>query len=210
MKILAIGAHPDDIEFGAGGTLLKHQASGHGMHLLVLTSGETGCGRHSPETREREAIEAATLLGATITFGRLPDSKLPDGKPAIDIIERVVAAFCPDIAYTHSVHDTHQDHRAAALASRVALRQVSQLYAYQAPSATNEFVPQRYPDITGFIDGKMDLIRAHKSQYEMRRYMEEDYVRSTAHYWGIHAGCQLTEPMEVIFHRDTRPDSFTL
>jgi LmbE family N-acetylglucosaminyl deacetylase len=210
MRVLAIGAHPDDVEFGAGGTLLKHQANGHSIHILVLTSGETGCGDYSPDIREREAMDAAAILDAGITFGRLPDSRLPDGKQTIDVIEEAVAKFCPDIAYTHSVHDTHQDHRAAALASRVALRGASRLYAYQAPSATSEFMPQRYPDITPFIDAKMSLIRAHKSQYETRRYMEEDYVTATAHYWGLHAGSRLSEPMEIIFDRDSHPDSFSL
>jgi LmbE family N-acetylglucosaminyl deacetylase len=207
-RVLAIGAHPDDIEFGAGATLLKHQASGHEIHVLVLTSGETGCGDYATNVREHEALAAAELLGAAITFGRLPDAHLPDGKPTIDVIERVTAAFSPDIAYIHSIHDTHQDHRAAARASQASLRTVQKLYAYQAPSATPEFTAQRYPDITDFLPGKMDLIKAHQSQFEMRRYMETEYVEATARYHGLRAGCRHAEAMEIIADRDPRPDVF--
>jgi LmbE family N-acetylglucosaminyl deacetylase len=208
MKILAVGAHPDDIEFGAGGTLAKHAACGDEIHILVLTSGETGLGFHPTSTREREAREAAMLLDADLTLAHLPDSRLPDGKQTIDEIEAVAAAVKPDIGYIHSVHDTHQDHRAAAHASRVALRGVTKLYAFQAPSATTEFQPHRYPDITNFIEPKLELIRAHKSQCDLRRYMEEEYVTSTAEYWGIRAGCRFTEPMEVIADRDASPSAF--
>jgi two-component system, NtrC family, response regulator HydG len=208
MKVLAVGAHPDDIEFGVGGTLLKHKASGDELHIIVLTSGELG--GSEPEVREREAAEAAALLGADITFCRLHDGSVPDGKPTIDVVERVTRRFTPTIAYIHSVNDTHQDHRAAAYASQVALRNVNKLYAYQAPSATTGFTPQRYPDITPYIDSKMNLVRAHKSQHEMRRYLDEDYVLSTARYWGLRAGCHYTEPMEVIFDRDEQPDVFTI
>lgn len=206
MKILAVGAHPDDIEFGAGGTLLKHRASGHQVQLIILTSGELG--GSDPEVREREASEAAALLDADITFCRLHDGSVPDGKPTIDVIERVTKRFLPDVAYIHSVHDTHQDHRAAAYASQVALRGVSKLYAYQAPSATTGFTPQRYPDITRFTEAKLELVRAHKSQHEMRQYLDADYVTSVGRYWGLRAGCHYTEPMEVIFDRDPQPDVF--
>ena len=207
MKVLAVGAHPDDIEFGVGGTLLKHRASGHEVHLVILTSGELG--GSDPEVREREAAEAAAILDADITFCRLPDGSVPDGKPTIDVIERVAKKFLPDLAYIHAIHDTHQDHRAAAHASQVALRSVNRLYAYQTPSATTGFTPQRYPDITPFIDRKLELVRAHKSQHEVRRYLDEDYVLAVGRYWGLRAGCHYTEPMEVIFDRDARPDVFT-
>jgi LmbE family N-acetylglucosaminyl deacetylase len=208
MRILAVGAHPDDIEIGAGGTLAKHLASGDVIHILVLTSGETGRGQHPVEIREREACEAALLLDAEITLAQLPDSRLPDGKPTIDVIENTARAFKPDIAYIHSVHDTHQDHRAAAYASQVALRSAKKLYAFQSPSATTGFTPQRYPDITEFVSGKLNLIEAHKSQQDMRQYMEHDYVKATARYWGLRAGCSCTEPMEVIFDRDPDPGLF--
>jgi|SRR5277367_3650485 len=207
LNILAVGAHPDDIEFGVGGTLLKHRASGDNVQIIILTSGELG--GSDPDIREREAAEAAAMLDAEITFCRLPDGSVPDGKPTIDVIERVIRKFSPNTAYIHSIHDTHQDHRAAALASQVALRPASRLYAYQAPSATTGFTPQRYPDITPYLEPKMNLIRAHKSQHEMRGYLDEDYVTSTARYWGLRAGCHYTEPMEIIFDRDTQPDVFT-
>lgn len=208
MRVLAVGAHPDDIEFGAGGTLAKHHENGDVIELLVLTSGETGRGHHSVEVREREACEAALLLDAEISIARLADAHVSDGKPTIDVVEAATAAFRPDVAYIHSVNDTHQDHRAAALASRVALRSVTKLYAFQGPSASTAFTPQRYPDITNFMQAKLRLIEAHKSQCDVRPYMAADFIEATARYWGLRAGCRYTEPMEVIHDRDPLPEAF--
>ncbi|MCX5679173.1 MAG: PIG-L family deacetylase [Candidatus Omnitrophica bacterium] len=65
MNILAIGAHPDDIEFGCGGTLLKYSSSGHRVFLLVLTKGGFG---GDPDVRSKEQKEAALFLGAKEVF----------------------------------------------------------------------------------------------------------------------------------------------
>jgi len=204
--VLAVGAHPDDVEFGVGGTLIKHVANEDVVHILVLTRGESG--GEAPEVRSHEAEHAALFMGAGVTIGTLPDTKVQE-KDAIDLIEAVACQVKPDIAYVHSVQDTHQDHRAAAYASRVALRSARKLYAFQAPSATGEFTPARFTDIGLFTESKLRAIAFHKSQAGHRRYLERDYVLATGHYWGIRSGgCTYAEALEVIFDRDFSPENF--
>ena len=204
-RVLAVGAHPDDIEIGAGGTLAKHTRCGDEVSILVLTRGEAGT--EMEEVRRNEAEAAAAWLGAGITVAALPDTLVAE-KGVIDAVEAVLAGYSPDIAYIHSAHDTHQDHRAVAVASRVALRRVRKLYGYQSPSATMEFCPARFTDISLTIGSKLELLRFHKSQ-GARAYMQPDYAEATALYWGSRAGaCYLAEALEVIYDRDFSAQGF--
>lgn len=205
-RVLAVGAHPDDIEFGVGGTLLKHKAAGDLIWILTLTRGESGGA--DPAVRYREAEEAARSLGASYAIKDLPDTFVTE-KAAIDAVEEIYGVSAPDIAYIHSVNDTHQDHRAAGFGGRVALRGVPKLYAYQAPSATEEFAPARFVNIDSHTGGKLKLIEFHKSQAGHRRYLEDEYVLATARYWGMRGGaCLHAEPLEVLHDRDAGADLF--
>jgi LmbE family N-acetylglucosaminyl deacetylase len=204
-RVLAVGTHPDDWEIGAGGTLVKHARLGDEVRILVMTRGEAGT--EMREVRQTEAEAAAAWLGAAITVTALPDTMVAE-KPAIDAIEAAVAGWPPDIAYTHSVHDTHQDHRAVAMASRVALRRIRKLYAYQSPSATTAFSPARFTDISLTLGSKLELLRFHKSQAG-REYMQDGFAEATARYWGTRSGgCWAAEAMEVIFDRDYSTTGF--
>ena len=85
MNILAIGAHPDDIEFGCGGTLLKYSQQGHGIYLLVLTDGSVG---GDPQVRKKEQTQAADFLGGKGLFwGGAKDTELFDNRELILKIE---------------------------------------------------------------------------------------------------------------------------
>jgi two-component system, NtrC family, response regulator HydG len=204
-RVLAVGAHPDDLEIGAGGTLLKHVACGDQVQLLVLTAGQAGAGL--PGTRRAEAEAAALWLGASITVAGLPDTLVGE-KAAIDAIEAATSGFQPDTAYIHSGHDTHQDHRTIAVASRVALRGVCKLYAFQAPSATTGFRPSRFTDISEHLGGKQVLLKHHRSQ-DRRHYMQPEFAGATARYWGLRTGnCPAAEAFEVIWDRDFSPHEF--
>jgi LmbE family N-acetylglucosaminyl deacetylase len=195
-RVMAISAHPDDSEWGCGGTLAKHADKGDAVSIVVLTQGEAGT--ELAEIREREAHEAAEIIGASCSVGELPDTKLAE-KAAIDLIENAVALNgLPDVAYIHSRSDTHQDHRAAAYAASVALRGVPHLYSYQTPSATEAFSPARISLITeDQLETKLAMLSRHKSQACHRWYMQPDYVRSAAVYWARSAG-GYAEGLEVI------------
>ena len=205
-RVLGIGTHPDDWELGAGGTLLKHARAGDDVRILVMTRGEAGT--ELQEVRQTEAETAAAWLGAAITVAALPDTMVAE-KPAIDVIEAALAGWQPDIAYTHSVHDTHQDHRAVATASRVALRRARKLYAYQPPSATTAFRPARFADVSLTLGSKLELLRFHKSQAR-REYMQDGFAEATARYWGTRGGgCWMAEAFEVIYDRDFSQEGFS-
>jgi LmbE family N-acetylglucosaminyl deacetylase len=109
LAVLAIGAHPDDIEIGAGGTLLSLAASHPGLVVTyVLLTG-------SPERQlEARAAAAAFAPGAdlTVALHELPEGRLPAvWAEAKDALERVAAAFRPDLVLAPSADDAHQDHR---------------------------------------------------------------------------------------------------
>ena len=105
MNILAIGAHPDDIEFGCGGTLIKYAGKGARIDLLVVTDGARG-GR--PRTRRAEQLKAAKVLGARrVHWGGYRDTLLPSVRRLIDCIERVLRVVQPDFIFVNNPDDTH-------------------------------------------------------------------------------------------------------
>ncbi len=198
--VLAIGAHPDDVEIGCGGALAKHRANGDALVILTLSEGMSG---GDPTTRNLEAQAAAAQLGAALRWGGLRDTAIPEGSQAIEVIERVVRELRPTHVYTHSEHDSHQDHRNTHHASIVAAREVANLYCYQAPSCMVDFQPHLFIDISAHIDAKISAIAAYDSQVSQRAYLKEDLIRATARYWGRFAGYVLAEPMEVVRQRDS-------
>src|SRR5438874_12703860 len=86
--VLAVGAHPDDIEVGCGGALLAHRANGDEVHLLVLTTGEQG--PQAALSRIYEQERAADVLGATLHWGGFHDGSIPEGRQTIQAVESVI------------------------------------------------------------------------------------------------------------------------
>jgi LmbE family N-acetylglucosaminyl deacetylase len=199
-RVLAVGAHPDDVEIGCGGTLAKHRADGDVLHVLTLTRGAAG---GDVNQRTIEARRAAGLLGATLEINNLPDTRVSSGTETIDIIQAAIRELQPTHVYTHCDQDTHQDHRAVHAASLVAARSVPNVYCYQAPSSTVDFRPQRFVDITNFIKEKIQAIDSYKSQVERMDALQHDVILATARYWGRYAGYVLAEPMRIIRQRDS-------
>jgi LmbE family N-acetylglucosaminyl deacetylase/CheY-like chemotaxis protein len=194
-SVLAIGAHPDDVELGCGGTLRSHVARGDRVHILTLCGGEAG---GTATQRRLESEAAAKYLGATLTLGSLLDTRISEGAETISVIEKVIAQVSPDVIYTHSEKDGHQDHRNAFRATLVAARQVPTLLCYQAPSGTVQFAPTRFNDISPHLHAKQESIAAYASQASIRPYMKPELVEATARYWGRFAGYGLCESFEVI------------
>jgi LmbE family N-acetylglucosaminyl deacetylase len=132
----------------------------------------------------------------------LRDMYITDGAETISMIETAIRELHPTHVYTHSAEDTHQDHRAVHGATLVAARSVPNLYCYQSPSSTTEFKPHRFVDITHFIDKKIELIGAYKSQVDRMESIQPDVILSTARYWGRFAGYVLAEPLHIVRQRD--------
>jgi LmbE family N-acetylglucosaminyl deacetylase/CheY-like chemotaxis protein len=192
--VLAIGAHPDDVEVGAGGTLLGHVAQGHEVSILVLTGGETG---GIPAERAREAGRAAELMGVRLFHVNLADSSVSEGGATIGEITRVIEELSPDTIYTPSGHDLNQDHRNVHHATSVAAQRVPRVFCYQSPSSTVEFRPTRFVPVDEFMDRKLAVIRSYTSQVKQRRYLDAELLRATSRYWSRYGHSRFVEPFEV-------------
>lgn len=197
-QVLAIGAHPDDVEIGCGGALARHREAGDAVTILTLSPGARG---GDALVRAAEAKAAAALLQARLVLSDLVDTAIGEGAETIERISAVVQALQPTHVYTHSEHDAHQDHRNVHRASIVACRGVENLFCYQAPSATVEFRPQLFIDVGHTFATKLAMIGAYRSQLACRAYLEEDLIRATARYWGRFCGYGLAEAMEAYRHR---------
>jgi len=105
MKILAIGAHPDDLEYGCAGTLIKHAQRGDEVYMMVITDGSAG---GESGVRSTEQREAAKIIGAReVFFGGYADTEFECHRESIMKIEQVVRQVEPDTVYTHCGEDTH-------------------------------------------------------------------------------------------------------
>jgi LmbE family N-acetylglucosaminyl deacetylase/CheY-like chemotaxis protein len=204
--VLAIGAHPDDVEIGCGGILLRHAALGDTVNVLTLTGGEVG---GNLDERLEESRRAAQLMSARLFHADLPDTSLSvsDGGATIGAIERVIEQTEPTVVYTHSRHDVHQDHRNVHDATLVAARRVPRIYCYQAPSATIDFHPMRFVAIDEWLEGKLEVIGRYSSQVKVRRYLQGDLLRATARYWSRFGASDYTEPLEVVRDNEATPRS---
>jgi LmbE family N-acetylglucosaminyl deacetylase len=178
MNILAIGAHPDDIELGCGGLLLKAARQGHNVFMYILTRGSAS---GDPVQRTIEQKEAARIIGARASWiDNFEDTKLTPGVELINHIEQVIRMTRPDIIYTHPLNDTHHDHRAAAAATCEAARFVPNILSYEMP-VTKDFKPQVYCDISDVIDEKVELLNAFVSQSE-KAFLKSNAVKGLSQY----------------------------
>ncbi len=192
--VLAIGAHPDDVEIGCGGTLLEHRRRGDVIFTLTATRGEKA---GPAEVRTHEAQAAAQLVGSQLYLGRLVDTAVSEGLETIQTIEQVVQEIAPDVVYTHSQNDWHQDHRAVHAASIVACRRVPNVLCYQSPSCNPSFLPNVYVNIDAHVEAKQELLECFASQAKAP-YLRPELVTATAQYWGRFAGYGAVEPFETV------------
>jgi len=196
--ILAVGAHPDDVEIGCGGTLALHAARGDRVIILTLCAGEQA---GHPGQRATESSRAAERIGAELVLEQLDDTRIPEGPATISAIERVVRAVSPDVVYVHTEQDRHQDHRNVHRAAMVATRNVPSVYCYQSPSTTTAFQPTRFVPIDEQLQTKLELLALYDSQSSTKGYLAPRLIEATAVYWGRFAGAGVVEPYEVVRER---------
>jgi LmbE family N-acetylglucosaminyl deacetylase len=185
MRILALGAHPDDIEAGCGGTLIKYAENGHRIFLMVMTQGGQG---GSAAVRKREQARAARLLQAEKVFwGGYKDTEVPLGRDLIQTVEEIVKKIDPHFIFVNYHDDTHQDHRHLAMSTITATRYTKNVLFYEGPTTQN-FAPTVFVDIEQALDRKIQSLEAHASQVRktnIEGLSIADLVRSSAHFRGI-------------------------
>lgn len=174
MKVLVIGPHPDDLEYGCGGTLVKFKKQGAHIFLLVMTRGEIG---GNLKTRRQEQSVSARLLGADIFWGGCRDTRVVADRKAILRVEQVIRKVQPDLVLANYREDTHQDHRATAQIVMSATRHLRNVLFFEVPTTQN-FLPSVFVDIGGVLELKFDLLRSHRSQMHETKVESLDIVES--------------------------------
>ena len=198
VNILAIGAHPDDIEFGCGGALIKYTQSGHRLFLLVMTGGELG-GSSSVRTQEQKA--SGKILGAEkIFWGGFDDSHLIVDVELIGKIEAVITEAKPDFIFCNFPDDTHQDHRHLSQAIMSATRYIRNVLFFEGPTTQN-FGPQVFVDISDTLNQKIAALEAHQSQV-MKTNIEDlsivEVACSSANFRGIQGRIKYAEAFQAL------------
>ena len=166
MNILAIGAHPDDIEIFMFGTLAACAARGDHLDYVIATDGAkggTGDAASLSATRKREAEAAAALLGVVPRFLGFPDGALAADAALVAALKAVIAEVEPDLILTHPANDYHGDHRALSEAVRIAASFSAPVLYCDALRGVGS-APAYYVDISAHIEAKSQAIRAHASQ----------------------------------------------
>jgi LmbE family N-acetylglucosaminyl deacetylase len=206
--VLAMGAHPDDMELEAGGSLAKFAKKGYDVYLLILTFGgytDLNGNVYMTEQLKNEAREATKILGLKdIIFLDYPTRDLPVNGDVISRVDSIINDLHPDILISHHPFDSHQDHKAASEIMFAVSRQgrvKNVLSGSTLPYRPNIFAfrPQLFVDITETIDTKINAIRAYKTQYH--KFGSElliEHVEAMAKHYGWSTGYKYAECFEVI------------
>ena len=174
MKILGIGAHPDDLEFGCGGTFYKLSRAGHEISMLVMTQGGVG---GDPALRVAEQEAAARVLRAKLRWGGFSDTGVTVTRELIDCVEKHIAAVKPDVVFVNHGADTHQDHRNVTRAVETAARYLKNVLFYEVPT-TMDFLPGIFVDIGRVLPKKVELLKCHRSQVYKTRVKDLSIIES--------------------------------
>jgi LmbE family N-acetylglucosaminyl deacetylase len=185
VNLLAVGAHPDDIEFGCAPVLIKEIRKGNQVKLLVLSRGEAGTSG-TPDLREREAREAAARMGATIEFldfgGDCNLQYTPENRLRI---AREIRIFRPSIVLTpHPGENQHPDHSVVGKLTRDAARlaryggllqplaphKIDNLFYYNVTQ--HGLAPDVVIDIGDVVEEWEAVMKCHASQVNSRSYID--------------------------------------
>jgi bacillithiol biosynthesis deacetylase BshB1 len=214
VDVLAIGAHPDDIELGCGGTIGRLVDQGKTVAAVDLTRGELGT-RGDPETRAQEAEAAAAILSLRFRVNLAMEDGIVASNPESRLaLIRVIRECRPRLVLTHSATG-HPDHWGAATLVREAVHhsglvRINTQQERHRPDRiaywleyTQAQVPQAVVNISEYFELKMRALKAHRSQLfdqesqDLKTYLSEpdflEQIRSHHRHLGNLAGCRLAE-----------------
>lgn len=208
MKILAVGAHLDDIEIACGGTLAKAIKAGHQVKVLIMSkSGYTnkeGKTQRSDEIAVIEGTRALQRLGIQdIEILDFPTKDIPFRSDVVNAIDVCIGTYDPDSIFTHHPFDTHQAHVGTSNATIAAARRKNTVFFYEpiTPSGRSyvAFRPQLYIDIESTLKDKLASLREHKSEYD--KFGGEDWITGVmcrCGFRGYEIGKQYAEAFEIL------------
>ncbi|MFQ6066156.1 MAG: PIG-L deacetylase family protein [bacterium] len=215
MRVLAVGAHPDDLEFLCAGTLAKFKEKGGQIFMSYLCDGSMGHfeipGRELAKIRKKEAEDSAKILGAEIQGGMFPDLDIYPDKESRKKVVDLIRVARPDLIITHSPNDYLCDHTitsklvvdASFIATLPNYKTDHKPHSLISPIffmdtlAGVDFVPTEYVDISDFIEIKEKMLLCHQSQC---KWLQEhdgidyvDFMRKVASFRGLQCGVPFAE-----------------
>ena len=215
MNILAIGAHPDDVEFLCAGTLALYASEGHNIYIAVATNGNVGSPTLSKseigKIRKNESIESCKKINAKLIWMDFDDEWLFNDKKTRLVFIDAIRESEADIMFIHNVNDYHPDHRNAGQIAEdckipVSVRLVKSNFDYlkKIPHMFYMdsiggigFEPEYYVDISSVIDLKEKMLRCHKSQEDwliaLYDQKPSDLMNIQSTFRGLNAGCKYAE-----------------
>ena len=169
MKILALGAHPDDIEIFMYGLVCIYNNEGNQVFTMVATDGAKGGSQQDDLLIKQRADETTAGLKnlSTPIFLNIPDSELGEDSVHQKIIKESILNIMPDLIITHSKHDYHADHRSLSRLTSNAVSHYIPILFCDTLMGVN-FHPNYYIDITDHFENKKEAILEHKSQKPQR------------------------------------------
>jgi len=194
MNVLAIGAHPDDCEIHAGGTLHKYHSRQCGVYTLILSQAN--------KVRKKESEAAMKILGlAKPLYANLSKKDMYDSRQVVKVIEAAINEAKPDIVFTHHYADLRQDYRMAYYDTLVACGGKATSVLLYEPNfyggyKAGTFRPQWLETLSEFhVEMKVKAIACHKSQ-KPDKWLEK--TKAASLYWGPEACSKFAEAFEVV------------
>ena len=211
MNVMAIGAHPDDIEFGCGGTLIRHVHANDNVVYVCMTNTESKSGTTGDVLRTNDElfdeVKCATdRMGIKTTeFLDFKDLHVPFSFKSVSTLDKLIQKYKIDTIYTHWAGDSNQDHISTFKSTMAAARYVRNVYCYeQIPIQRlkeNEMTINYYADISDHIEDKIQVAECHKSQIKKYKKIGFDVpnrLRVLAEFRGIQANCKYAEGFHII------------
>ncbi len=198
-RVLALGAHPDDIELGCSGTLILAGKAGAETHAAVMSHCEDEAPSAKADLRMNEFLRACEATGAAPHAYGLPNRELPEHRrDVMGILERLQEDLHPDLVLIPFLEDPHQDHSTVALAAVRNFRRNETILQYEILRyGSHSFTPSLFVDITDVLEGKLAALRCYESQFKARAYFDEESFRSLARTRGAQSGCPYAEGFVV-------------
>lgn len=206
MKIVAIGAHFDDLELACGGTIARFTSLGHTVDVIMTSRSDYadayGNVLRTELQAKSEGVAGLKVLGVDkIVCLNYPTKEVVFCKQLIESINRYFDLWKPDFILAPSQNESHQDHYNTSKAVMSAGRYQKTIWTYETlyPSKTTNtvFRPTLYVDITEQMQTKLDSLKAHTSQFSKYEHWT-DLVTSLARVRGIENQCKYAEAYDII------------
>lgn len=204
MKILLLSPHTDDIELGAGGTVIKLlEEKSNDICWAVFSICEDAVPEGlSPDTLEKEFTNVASKLGIrNYRIYRFPNKNFPQYRQEIlSQLDKVKREFKPDLVISPSLNDFHQDHKTIAKEAVRAFKRDASIIGYELPWNNLVFSPQLTVKLTEKqVQGKWEVLSIYKSQFTLQRnYFSKEFIFGWARMRGAQCDSEYAEAFEVV------------